>query len=122
MSANTLEKPEQVTSDILRYATDLPGQALSETETRAYFANLSGSIFELPAGDLGMARERVLAVLARPVAVAPYADQAAVWHALTQGKSETEVASLRRRVQRWHQQNPIDAPRVIRSIHNRLAS
>lgn len=28
MSANTLEKPEQVTSDILRYATDLPGQAL----------------------------------------------------------------------------------------------
>jgi protein-tyrosine phosphatase len=59
---------------------------------------------------------------ARPVAVAPYADQAAVWHALTQGKSETEVASLRRRVQRWHQQNPIDAPRVIRSIHNRLAS
>lgn len=32
-----------------------PGQALSETETRAYFANLSGSIFELPAGDLGFA-------------------------------------------------------------------
>lgn len=59
---------------------------------------------------------------ARPVAVAPYAEQAAVWHALTQGKSETEVASLRRRVQRWHQQNPINAPRVIRSIHNRLAS
>ncbi len=59
---------------------------------------------------------------ARPVAVAPYADQAAVWHALTQGKSQTEVASVRRRVQRWHQQNPIDAPRVIRSIHNRLAS
>jgi hypothetical protein len=28
MSANTLEKPEQVTSEILRYATDLPGQAL----------------------------------------------------------------------------------------------
>lgn len=28
MSANTLEKPEQVTSDILRYSTDLPGQAL----------------------------------------------------------------------------------------------
>ncbi len=28
MSANSLEKPEQVTSDILRYATDLPGQAL----------------------------------------------------------------------------------------------
>ena len=28
MSANTLEKPDQVTSDILRYATDLPGQAL----------------------------------------------------------------------------------------------
>ncbi|WP_425491132.1 TonB-dependent receptor domain-containing protein [Luteimonas fraxinea] len=32
-----------------------PGQALSETETRSYFANLSGSIFELPAGDLGFA-------------------------------------------------------------------
>ena len=59
---------------------------------------------------------------ARPVAVAPYADQAAVWHALTQGKSETDVASVRRRVQRWHEQNPIDARRVIRSIHNRLAS
>ncbi len=28
MSANTLEKPEQVTSEILRYSTDLPGQAL----------------------------------------------------------------------------------------------
>jgi uncharacterized protein (DUF885 family) len=28
MSANTLEKPEQVTSEILRYATDMPGQAL----------------------------------------------------------------------------------------------
>jgi len=28
MSANTLEKPEQVTSEILRYATDLPAQAL----------------------------------------------------------------------------------------------
>lgn len=32
-----------------------PGQALSETETRAYFANLSGIIAELPAGDLGVA-------------------------------------------------------------------
>jgi len=59
---------------------------------------------------------------ARPVAVAPYADQAAVWHALTRGKSETEVASLRRRAQRWHEQNPIDARRVISSIHGRLAS
>jgi uncharacterized protein (DUF885 family) len=28
MSANTLEKPEQVTSEILRYATDMPAQAL----------------------------------------------------------------------------------------------
>jgi len=28
MSANTLEQPEQVTSEILRYATDLPAQAL----------------------------------------------------------------------------------------------
>jgi uncharacterized protein (DUF885 family) len=28
MGANTLEKSEQVTSEILRYATDLPGQAL----------------------------------------------------------------------------------------------
>jgi uncharacterized protein (DUF885 family) len=28
MSANTLEKPEQVTSEILRYSTDMPGQAL----------------------------------------------------------------------------------------------
>ncbi len=32
-----------------------PGQALSETETRAYFANLSGSLFALPAGDLAIA-------------------------------------------------------------------
>ncbi len=32
-----------------------PGQALSQTETRAYFANISGSIFTLPAGDVGMA-------------------------------------------------------------------
>jgi len=28
MSANTLEKPEQVTSEVLRYSTDLPAQAL----------------------------------------------------------------------------------------------
>jgi uncharacterized protein (DUF885 family) len=28
MRANTLEKPEQVTSEILRYGTDMPGQAL----------------------------------------------------------------------------------------------
>jgi iron complex outermembrane receptor protein len=33
----------------------LPGQALSETETRDYYANLSGTIFTLPAGDLGFA-------------------------------------------------------------------
>ncbi|MFC3552345.1 TonB-dependent receptor plug domain-containing protein [Lysobacter cavernae] len=33
----------------------LPGQALSETETTNYFANLSGTIATLPAGDLGVA-------------------------------------------------------------------
>ncbi len=33
----------------------LPGQALSETETRVYYANLTGSLFTLPAGDLGIA-------------------------------------------------------------------
>lgn len=33
----------------------LPGQALSETTTEAYYANLSGSLFSLPAGDLGIA-------------------------------------------------------------------
>lgn len=33
----------------------LPGQALSETTTKSYFANLTGSLFELPAGALGMA-------------------------------------------------------------------
>lgn len=33
----------------------LPGQALSETETRNYFANISGTLFSLPAGDLGIA-------------------------------------------------------------------
>ncbi|KRG68290.1 TonB-dependent receptor plug domain-containing protein [Pseudoxanthomonas dokdonensis] len=32
-----------------------PGQAVSETTTRDYFANLSGSLATLPAGDLGMA-------------------------------------------------------------------
>ena len=32
-----------------------PGQALSETETTAYYANLSGSLVTLPAGDLSMA-------------------------------------------------------------------
>ncbi|MEO7773663.1 MAG: TonB-dependent receptor [Steroidobacteraceae bacterium] len=32
-----------------------PGQALSETETRSYFANISGALFTLPAGDLAMA-------------------------------------------------------------------
>jgi iron complex outermembrane receptor protein len=32
-----------------------PGQALSETETRAYFANIAGTIATLPAGDLQMA-------------------------------------------------------------------
>jgi iron complex outermembrane recepter protein len=33
----------------------LPGQALSETTTKAYYANLSGSLFTLPAGDVGLA-------------------------------------------------------------------
>ncbi|GAB3341734.1 TonB-dependent receptor plug domain-containing protein [Marilutibacter aestuarii] len=33
----------------------LPGQALSETTTKSYFANLSGSLFSLPAGDVGLA-------------------------------------------------------------------
>ncbi len=33
----------------------LPGQALSETTTDVYYANLSGSLFTLPAGDLGFA-------------------------------------------------------------------
>ncbi|MEP6906570.1 MAG: TonB-dependent receptor [Pseudoxanthomonas sp.] len=32
-----------------------PGQALSQTETRSYFANISGTLFTLPAGDLAMA-------------------------------------------------------------------
>ena len=33
----------------------LPGQAISETETTNYYANLSGTIATLPAGDLGIA-------------------------------------------------------------------
>ena len=33
----------------------LPGQALSETTTKAYYANLAGSLFSLPAGDVGVA-------------------------------------------------------------------
>lgn len=33
----------------------LPGQALSETNTKAYYANLAGSLFSLPAGDVGLA-------------------------------------------------------------------
>ena len=33
----------------------LPGQALSETETTNYFANLTGTLATLPAGDLGVA-------------------------------------------------------------------
>ena len=33
----------------------LPGQALSETTTKSYFANLTGSLFTLPAGDVGVA-------------------------------------------------------------------
>ena len=33
----------------------LPGQALSETTTDVYYANLSGSLFSLPGGDLGFA-------------------------------------------------------------------
>ncbi|MEG3194039.1 TonB-dependent receptor, partial [Lysobacter sp. D1-1-M9] len=33
----------------------LPGQALSETNTKAYYANLAGSLFTLPAGDVGVA-------------------------------------------------------------------
>ncbi len=32
-----------------------PGQALSETETRSYFANIAGTLFALPAGDLALA-------------------------------------------------------------------
>ncbi|MGH8076806.1 MAG: TonB-dependent receptor domain-containing protein [Lysobacter sp.] len=33
----------------------LPGQALSETTTKAYFANLTGTLFNLPGGDVGVA-------------------------------------------------------------------
>lgn len=33
----------------------LPGQALSETTTESYFANLTGTLFSLPAGDVGVA-------------------------------------------------------------------
>jgi len=33
----------------------LPGQALSETTTKSYYANLAGSLFSLPAGDVGVA-------------------------------------------------------------------
>jgi iron complex outermembrane receptor protein len=32
-----------------------PGQALAETTSKTYFANLSGSLFALPAGDVGVA-------------------------------------------------------------------
>jgi iron complex outermembrane receptor protein len=32
-----------------------PGQAISKTETKIYFANLSGTLATLPAGDLGIA-------------------------------------------------------------------
>lgn len=54
MSANTLEKPEQVTSEILRYSTDLPAQALCYAwgclrfrELRAKAEARLGSRFEL---------------------------------------------------------------------------
>jgi protein-tyrosine phosphatase len=92
--------------------------------TCAIGVNRSPSIVFSTLLTLGWEIEAALTQIrrARPVAVAPYADQAAVWYARTQGKSETEVASLRRRVQRWHQQNPIDARRVISSIHFGLAS
>ena len=33
----------------------LPGQALSETTTKAYSANLTGTLFDLPAGEVGVA-------------------------------------------------------------------
>ena len=33
----------------------LPGQAVSETETKSYFANITGTLFALPAGDVGVA-------------------------------------------------------------------
>jgi len=33
----------------------LPGQALSKTETVDYYANITGTLFALPAGDLGVA-------------------------------------------------------------------
>jgi hypothetical protein len=45
-----------------------------------------------------------------------------MWHARTRGKTHIEIADARRRVQRWHRENPIDARRVISSIHARLAS
>ena len=47
--ANTADDPN------VRAFLYLPGQALSETETTNYFANLSGTIATLPAGDLGIA-------------------------------------------------------------------
>lgn len=54
MSANTLEKPEQVTSEVLRYSTDLPAQALCYRvgflkfrELRARAKSVLGSQFDL---------------------------------------------------------------------------
>ncbi|KRG70214.1 TonB-dependent receptor [Pseudoxanthomonas dokdonensis] len=47
--ANSLQDP-----NVIAYLYQ-PGQAISKTQTNDYFANLSGTLFELPAGDLGVA-------------------------------------------------------------------
>lgn len=108
-------------NDLIRASLTRGGKCMV---TCAVGVNRSPSIVFSALLTLGWSIEDALTRVrtARPVAVAPYAEQAADWHARTQGKSPAEVASARRRVQRWHRQNPIDARRVISSIHSRLAS
>jgi len=108
-------------NDLIRASLTRGGKCMV---TCAVGVNRSPSIVFSALLTLGWSIEDALTRVrtARPVAVAPYAEQAADWHARTQGKSPAEVASARRRVQRWHRQNPIDARRVISSIHARLAS
>jgi hypothetical protein len=111
----------QASSDLIRGALATGGKCMV---TCAIGVNRSPSVVFCALLTLGWGIEDALDRIRfmRPVAVAPYADQAAVWYARSRGKSPIEIADARRRVQRWHRDHPIDARRVISSIHARLAS
>ncbi len=54
----------------------------------------------------------------RPIAGILYSDHAVDWHLRHTGHPDTHRAAERRRVERWHDENWIDVPRIIRQIRS----